>query len=273
MDGRLPVAVIIIACNEADRIGRALASVQWADQLIVVDSGSSDGTPELAARHGAEVIAHPWEGYSRQKAFAVSLTRHRWVLWLDADEELSPRLRREIRALFERGPQVIARHAAYAVNRRTCYLGHYVRFGGWYPDRKVRLFDRTRARIGGQVVHEELEVAGSVGFLPGDLWHHSYRSVRHHLAKTHEMARLWADQQGDRRVAAWEPVLHPLAKALKSYYLRAGFLEGWRGLLLAGIASYSVWLKYALLRERASAPATSARRDTAARSRRAPPGP
>jgi len=250
MNERLPVAVIIIALNEVDRIGRALSSVAWAEQRLVVDSGSSDGTPELAARQGAEVIAHPWEGYSRQKAFAVSLARHRWVLWLDADEEVSPRLQGAIQALFARGEQEVARYAAYAVNRRTCYLGHFVRFGGWYPDRKVRLFDRTRARVGEQLIHEELEVAGPIGFLPGDIWHHSYRSVRHHLAKTHAMARLWADQHGDHRVAAWEPVLHPLAKALKSYYLRGGFLEGWRGLLLAGIACYSVWLKYALLRER-----------------------
>jgi glycosyltransferase involved in cell wall biosynthesis len=254
MHGRLPVAVIVIACNEADRIGRALASVQWADQILVVDSGSTDGTPELAARCGAQVVSHPWEGYARQKAFAVTLTRHRWVLWLDADEEVSPRLRDEIRALFERGDEALERRAAYAVNRRTCYLGRFVRFGGWYPDRKVRLFDRSRARVGDELVHEGLIVDGPVGLLRGDLWHYSYRNLQHHLSKTHEMARLWAAQQGDRRVATWEHVMHPLAKAVKSYYLRAGFLEGWRGLLLAGIACYSVWLKYALLRERSKAP-------------------
>jgi glycosyltransferase involved in cell wall biosynthesis len=250
MGGRVPVAVILIACNEADRIGRALASVQWADQILVVDSGSTDGTPELAARSGAEVVAHTWEGYARQKAFAVTLTRHRWVLWLDADEEVSPRLQRRITALFEGGGPALERRAAYAVNRRTCYLGRFVRFGGWYPDRKVRLFDRTRARFGAERVHEELAIDGPIGFLPGDLWHHSYRDIRHHLAKTHEMARLWAAQQDARKVPGWEPAAHSLGKAVKSYYLRAGFLEGWRGLLLAGIACYSVWLKYALLREK-----------------------
>ena len=247
---RVPVAVIIIARDEADRIGRALASVPWADQVLVVDSGSADGTPELAARAGAEVVAHAWEGYARQKAFAVSLARHDWVLWLDADEEISPRLQAQITALFARGEPGAGRCAAYAVNRRTCYLGRFVRFGGWYPDRKVRLFKRTRARFTGELVHEGLEIDGPVGLLRGDLWHHSFRDLRHHLAKTQQMARLWASQQPGRPVARWETALHPMAKAIKSYYLRAGFLEGWRGLLMAGIASYSVWLKYTLLRER-----------------------
>ncbi len=250
MGQRLPVSVLIIAFNEADRIGRAVASADWADQVLVIDSGSTDETRAVAARGGAQVVQHAWEGYGPQKAFGVGLARNRWVFWLDADEAVSPDLARSLRTLFEAGTPRADAHAAYAMNRRTCYLGRFIRFGGWYPDRKVRLFDRARARFSDALVHEELIVDGPVGRLRGDLLHYSYRDLGHHLRKTQEMARLWAQQQPHRRTAAWEPVIHPAAKALKSYYLRAGFLEGWRGLVLAGIASYSVWLKYQLLRER-----------------------
>ncbi len=142
------------------------------------------------------------------------------------------------------------RYGAYALNRRTCYLGRFLRFGGWYPDRKVRLFNKKCAEFDGRAVHEDLVVDGEIGFLPGDLNHYSYRDLDHHIQKTHEFATVWAEERVSRRpVRGWELVIHPAAKAIKSYFVRAGFLEGWRGMLLAGMASYSVWLKYALLKE------------------------
>ena len=244
-----PLSAIIIALNESDRIPRALASLSWVDQVVVVDAGSRDGTPDLAAQAGAEVVHHDWEGYSKQKAFAVGLTRHPWVLWVDADEEVSPELRRSIEGTLMCPAEGVT-PSAYAMNRRTCYLGRFLRFGGWYPDRKVRLFNKSRAAFDGSLIHEGLHIDGSVGFLRGDLLHYSYRDLDHHIRKTHEMASLWAEQERDRRrVTIWEMAIHPAAKAMKSYVLRAGFLEGWRGLVVAGMASYSVWLKYALLRE------------------------
>ncbi len=249
MKNGYPISAIIIALNEADRIPRALASLSWVDQVVVVDAGSRDGTPELAAQAGAEVVHHDWEGYSKQKAFAVGLTRHQWVLWVDADEEVSPELRRSIEETLMR-PALGERPSAYAMNRRTWYLGRFLRFGGWYPDRKVRLFNKARAALDGSLIHEGLHVDGPVGFLRGDLLHYSYRNLDHHIRKTHEMASLWAEQEKDRRrVAMLEMAIHPAAKAIKSYVLRVGFLEGWRGLVVAGMASYAVWLKYALLRE------------------------
>jgi (heptosyl)LPS beta-1,4-glucosyltransferase len=246
---RAALSVIMIALNEADRLPRALASVSWADQIVLVDSGSQDGTPTIARRMGAEVAVHAWEGYSRQKAFALGLARHAWVLWIDADEEVTPELRRSIEAALGRAgdpPEPVA----FAMNRRTQYLGKPLRFGGWYPDRKVRLFHREHARFDDRLVHEELQVDGPVGYLRGDLMHYSYRDVAHHVRKIQHLAELWAADQGPRPVARWELVVHPAAKALKSYFLRAGFLEGWRGLVLAGLSTYYVWLKYALLRER-----------------------
>lgn len=248
---RQPVSAIIISFNEADRIDRALRSLAWADEIVVVDSGSTDETQTLARGKGARVHVHPWEGYAKQKTIATGHAAHRWILWIDADEEVTPALRMSIEEVLTlqagESPPAIS---AYAMNRRTCYLGKLLRYGGWYPDRKTRLFDRERAKFGAELVHEELQVDGSVGVLRGDLNHYSYRDLNHHIEKTQEMARLWAEQNAARRrVALWELLIHPAAKALKSYVLHAGFLEGWRGLLVAGMASYSVWLKYALLRE------------------------
>lgn len=247
MKRRLPLSVIIVARNEADRLPRTLASVSWADQIILVDSGSTDGTVEIAAAAGAEVIVHPWEGYSAQKQFALSRARHQWVLWVDADEVVSAQLRDSIEHKLANG--AAPRFAAYAVNRRSFYLGRFIRFGGWYPDRKVRLFDRTRAGFDRRQVHEGLRVDGRIGRLSGDLWHYSYRDLDHHVRKTHEMAKLWAEERAGRTVTVFDLTLRPFAKAMKSYVLRAGFLEGWRGLLIAGMGASAVWLKYALLRE------------------------
>jgi (heptosyl)LPS beta-1,4-glucosyltransferase len=247
---KLPLSVIIITCNEADRLPRTLASISWADQVVVVDSGSEDATCEVATSAGAEVVSHAWEGYSAQKSFAVGLTRHDWVLWLDADEEVSAPLAASIRLAMDRQASRLDRCHAYALNRRTCYLGRFLRFGGWYPDRKVRLFHKGSAEFDGRAVHEDLVVDGEIGFLPGDLFHYTYRDLTHHIRKTHEFAEVWARERADQRpVRGWELVVHPAAKAVKSYFVRGGFLEGWRGMLLAGMASYSVWLKYALLKE------------------------
>lgn len=274
---RKPLSVIIIAHNEADRLPRTLKSVAWAEEIVVVDSGSTDGTQALARERGARVYEHPWQGYSRQKAVALEQATHRWILWVDADEEVTPRLRASIEAALgaasagdtaSAGEAAaagdaasagdMAGAAAYSMNRRTFYLGKFLRHGGWYPDRKTRLFDRERAGFGDELVHEELRVDGPVEHLEGDLNHYSYRDLSHHLEKTHEMARLWARQhRARRRVAGWELAVHPLAKAFKSYVARAGFLEGWRGVVLAGMASYSVWLKYALLREAQMHPASA----------------
>jgi len=250
MESRLPLKVIIITLNEADRLPRTLASVSWADQIVVVDSGSRDTTRDVAAAAGAEVVEHRWEGYSAQKQFALGLARHPWVLWIDADEVVSDTLRESIGKILALPTQGTDPLSAYAVNRRTYYLGRFVRFGGWYPDRKVRLFRRDSATFDGRLVHEGLRVAGSVGRLRGDLLHYSYRDLSHHIRKTHEMARLWAAQEGERRrVGFLELVVHPVAKVIKSYLFKGGFLEGWRGLVMAGMGSYSAWLKYALLRE------------------------
>ncbi len=249
---RLPVSAVLVTRDEADRLPRALASLAWADEIVVVDAGSRDGTAELAAQAGARVYVHAWEGFSAQKAYAVARTSHGWVLWLDADEEVSAPLRASIERALTRQAQGADCRSAYAMNRRTEYLGRFLHYGGWYPDRKVRLFRKDCAVFDGRAVHEALRVTGEIGLLAGELLHYSFRDFDHHVCKTRELARLWAEEQRCRRRGhASDLLLRPLAKVLKSYILQGGFLEGWRGLLLAGMGGYSVWLKYAYLRAEA----------------------
>ncbi|MFH1144913.1 MAG: glycosyltransferase family 2 protein [Candidatus Eisenbacteria bacterium] len=148
------------------------------DQIVVVDAGSDDDACAIARRAGVLVREHPWEGYSAQKQFALTLVEHPWVLWIDADEEVSPELRESICSVLAREAEGAGDKAAYAMNRRTHYLGRFIRYGGWYPDRKTRLFRRDRARFDGRLVHEGLAIEGPIGFLRGDLRHHFLSRLR-----------------------------------------------------------------------------------------------
>lgn len=177
---KLPISVFIPTLNEEDRLPRCLRSLEWAEEVVVVDSGSTDGTVAVARELGARVVEHPWEGYSRQKEFALTQCRCEWALWLDADEEVSPKLGRSFRALFAAGPPA---PSGFVMARRTVYLGKPLRFGGWYPDWKVRLFRKDRARFDGRSVHESAVVDGTVERVEGDLLHYSYRDLSHHMEK------------------------------------------------------------------------------------------
>jgi len=243
---RRPLSVFVLTLNEADRLRRTLRSVAWADERIVVDCGSTDGTPEVARAEGARVVHHPWEGYSRQKEFSLSLCREDWVLWIDADEEISDPLKKSIEAALRREDPP----DGFEMARRTIYLGKPLRFGGWYPDWKVRLFRKDRVRFDGLRVHESARVEGTVGRLEGDLLHYSFRSLSHHMEKVDAYATLWAsERRGAARARFADLLLHPPAKFAKSYILRLGFLEGWRGLVVASMGALYVALKYAKLKE------------------------
>jgi glycosyltransferase involved in cell wall biosynthesis len=244
--GKLPVSVFVLTRDEEDRLPDCLASVGWAGEVVVVDSGSRDATTEIARRFGARVVTHPWEGFAGQKRFAIRQCRHPWAFWLDADERVSPELEASLRELFHAGP----RAAGYEVCRRTVYLGRALRFGGWYPEWRLRLFRRDRVEFPERLVHETAVVSGPVGRLRGDLWHHPYRSLSDHLRKVDAYSSLWARQEAPhRRAHWWSLLLHPPAKFLKSYVLRLGFLEGWRGLLMATMGAVYVAMKYAKLWE------------------------
>ena len=232
--------------DEEKNLARALASLDFCDEIVVVDSGSTDSTVELARGRGARVIDNAWQGYAAQKNFAASAATHDWILSLDADEEVSSRLRESIEALRERAPQ----HAGYNFPRLAQYLGRWVRHGGWYPDRKVRLYDRRRAGWRGEFVHESVVVDGPVGSLEGDLLHYTCASLSDHVSRINRYTDLAAAEMRQRGEAPGlgRLLVSPLWAYFKAFVLQQGFRDGVHGLLIAWMAAFYVFLKYAKAR-------------------------
>ena len=245
------LSVVIVTRNEEERIRACLESVGWADELIVVDAESEDKTTSIARELTDHVIVRPWPGYAAQKNYGVELARGAWILSLDADELVSPALRAEIERVIELdGPG-----DGYSVPRRNIFWGRWVRHGGLYPDRQVRLFRRGRGRFTERRVHESVQVDGDVRALAGDLEHRSYRDVSDFLARADHYATLAAEDiiARGRRVRAWDFVLRPLGRFLGMYVLERGFLDGARGFLLAALYAYYVLIRCAKVWERTKA--------------------
>lgn len=237
------IAACIITLDEADRIDDCLASLAFCDEIVVVDSGSTDGTPERAAARGARVLTRAFDGYRSQKEFAVRAARCDWVLCLDADERVTAALRAAIEAERERGLPA----AGYRFARATEYFGAFLRHGNAYPDRVMRLFDRRRGGFRGErEIHEHASVDGAVVALAGDLEHRAYRSLADQLARLERYARLMAEHQhgAGRRAHVYNIVLNPFWRFLRGFVLRAGFLDGWRGLVYAYVEANYVRQKF-----------------------------
>jgi glycosyltransferase involved in cell wall biosynthesis len=244
----VPVTALVITLNEAAHIEACLASVAWADERLVVDSGSTDGTAEIAARCGARVITRAFDGYSNQKNFGASEAAHDWILSVDADERVTPALAADLQAALASPGDA----AGFRVPRVTFHLGQWIRGTDWYPDYQLRLYDRRRARWNGRRVHESVTADGPVRTLTHDLQHYAYRDLSHHLQTIDRYTTLAADdmQARGRRTNAVELLLHPPAAFLRNYVLRGGFRLGRAGLLVSILNSYYVFLKFAKLAER-----------------------
>ena len=228
-----PISACIITFNEADRIDDCLASLAFCDEVVVVDSGSTDDTCARARARGARVLQRPFDGFRSQKAFAVAQAHHDWVLCLDADERVDPGLRASIEAARGRG---FAGAAGYRFARLSEYFGAFLRHGNAYPDRVLRLFDRRRGGWRGErEIHEAVSVDGPVKTLAGNLEHHPYRSLSEQLAKQERYAQMMAEYQHARgkRARLRHILLNPCWRFVRGYVLRGGFLDGWRGLLYA----------------------------------------
>ncbi len=243
------LSVVTLALNEERNIDACLASVRWADEILVVDSGSTDRTVERARVHTERVVTLPWEGYGTTKNRALAMLRGDWVLWLDADERVTPELEREIRRVLASDDGT---HAAYAVARRAYFLGRWIRHSGWYPSRVTRLFRRTAGRFSEKNVHEELVVDGPVGVLDGDLLHFTDPDLHHYFAKFNRYTSLAAEDldRAGRRWSVADLLVRPAFQFVKMYLLRRGFLDGMEGFILAVVSSAYVFVKYAKLRER-----------------------
>jgi len=237
------LSVAVIALNEAHRLRRCLESAAWADELVVVDAESSDKTVQVAREFTDRVIVRPWAGFAAQKNFALDQCAGEWILSLDADEEAGPELRAEIMTTIA-GAQP---HDGYAVRRQNVFLDRWIRHGGLYPDWQVRLFRRDCGRFEVRAVHESVTVKGSTGRLSGHLVHRSYEGVGDFIERANRYSSLAAEQliRDGRRVGAGELILRPLGRFLSMYLLKRGFLDGRRGLLLASLYAYYVFMRSA----------------------------
>jgi len=235
------VSATIITYNEEDRIATAIASLSCCNEVIVVDAFSTDRTREIAERCGARVIQHAWDGYSAQKNFAAGQAAHDWILSLDADERVSIELSNEILA-WKRAAASGA--AAYSMPRRVFYLGEWISHSGWYPDRKTRLYDRRTAEWNQDRVHENLDVRGRILRMEGDLLHFPYRSWSDQIQRTDRYVELAArGAKPHKSTAVLKLAGGPPAAFLKAFIVRAGFLDGWRGVLIAYAAARYVFLR------------------------------
>jgi glycosyltransferase involved in cell wall biosynthesis len=246
---RLPVTAFVVTFNESRNIDDCLASVAWCDEIVVVDSGSTDDTLEKARRVTDRVVTRPWEGHVRQKGYAMSLARNDWVFLIDADERVTPALRDEILAVLPSAPDEVG---GYRVPRLTRYLGRWIRHGGWYPDLKLRLFRKSRGRIAGEDPHERVEVEGRVIDLRGDLVHHTYRNLSHQLKTIDFFSDIEAENflKSGKRPGLLRMLLHPPVKFVETYLMKAGFLDGMPGLIISVATCFYVFLKYAKRWER-----------------------
>ena len=241
------LSVTVITKNEAANIERALTSVAWADEVIVIDAESTDDTVRLARNHTDRVVVRAWPGYVEQKNYAASLAANDWVLSLDADECVTPPLASAIQQTLASASDA----AAYKVPRVTRHLGRWIRSTDWYPDFQLRLYDRQRASWTGRYVHEGVHVNGAIGTLDGELQHFPYRDIAEHLDTINRYTTDAARQmfESGTRSGLTDCVLHPPAAFLRNYVLRRGFRDGTVGFIISAMNAYYVFLKSAKLWE------------------------
>ncbi|MFZ1899230.1 MAG: glycosyltransferase family 2 protein [Azonexus sp.] len=244
---RQPLSVAIITLNAAAQLEACLKSARFADEIVVIDSGSNDGTQALAERHGARVIQQDWLGFGPQKQFAVEQASHDWVLCLDADERVTPQLQASIENALK-NPST----AAFRFPRKNRFLGRYLKHGEGYPDWSLRLFDRRQARWSADAVHEKVETQSRIGELPGDLLHDSAESLAAYLAKQNRYTTLAADMAfaAGKRAGFARIVFSPLLRFLKFYFVRQGFRDGLPGLVHIAIGCFNSFVKYSKMLER-----------------------
>jgi glycosyltransferase involved in cell wall biosynthesis len=242
------LSVALITKNEEVNLRRTLQSVRWADEIIIVDNGSMDGTESIARETNARFFVEGWKGFGAQKNSAIAKCTGDWILSLDADEEVSQGLTGEIRGLLSESPS----HDAYFIPRRNFFLGRWIRHGGYYPDPKLRLFRRGAAQFEERAVHETMQYHGSPGHLRGDLLHHAYPTLDAYIEHMNAYSSLGVHQAIARAKTSrgilpflWNVYVNPVATFQYNYILRGGFLDGREGLLLHLYHSVYVSWKYA----------------------------
>jgi glycosyltransferase involved in cell wall biosynthesis len=242
----LPLSLSIVSCNEEANLRRCLTSAAGlAREIVLVDSGSSDGTLAVAREFGARIVHQDWLGYRDQKNVALGLCTQPWVLALDCDEEVSPELRQSIVTFFEAGDS--ARFAGAEMARKVFFLGRWITHGDWYPDRKIRLFLREKAHWGGSPEHDRVELKeGEVKRLAGDLHHYSFRDMAHYISKINGFADVFLERQmaGGAQWSLLAAVFRPWWRFFRAYVLRRGFLDGFPGFWIAIATAFFAFVRY-----------------------------
>jgi glycosyltransferase involved in cell wall biosynthesis len=242
-----PVSATLITYNEQANIEGALASLTWADEIVVLDCGSTDRTLEICRRFTDRIFHRDWTGFVDQKNFAVEKASHNWIFSLDADERASPELRQEIHRLRSRAFSL----GGYRIPRVAFFMGRWIRHGDWYPDYQLRLFDRRRGRWQGGRVHESVKINEEPGLLKGEIHHYTYRSLSDYLKRLETYSSLAAAdyQQRGKTATGLKLLGNPIATFARAYLLKGGFLDGVPGLMVAAMGAVSVFFKYAKLYE------------------------
>ncbi|WP_116474819.1 glycosyltransferase family 2 protein [Zobellella maritima] len=246
MSARPTLAAVLIVKNEAENLADCLATLDWVDEIVVLDSGSTDGTRQVAETAGARFFVNDdWPGFGRQRQLAQSHVQSDWVLWVDADERVTPELRTSIEAVLARPTT----NTVYAAARLSWVFGRFIRHCGWYPDRVLRLYPKALTGYNDALVHEKVELGAGIktARLKGDLLHYTYRDLEHYLVKSAGYAAAWSRQRAERgkRGSLSQGLLHGIGCFLKMYVLKAGFLDGKQGLLLCLLSAHSTFVKYA----------------------------
>lgn len=244
------LSAVIITYNEEKNIGRCLQSlVGIADEIIVVDSNSTDNTCEIAQQYGAKIVQHSFEGFAAQKNFAASVASNNWILSLDADEALGEELKSGILSIKNK-----SEFDAYFIKRQTNFCGKFIKHGSWYPDKQCRLWDKTKGQWTGKI-HEKWRldsVSGKYGTLSGDLFHYSFNTISEYLQMADRYTTLSAEEafEKGKNVSSLKLIFGPEIKFIQDYFLRFGFLDGYQGFVAYRLAAQMAFIKYSKIRER-----------------------
>lgn len=247
MTKKLPISVYVLTFNNRRTIERCLKSLEWADELVVVDSLSTDGTVEICRQYTEKVYQRPWPGHREQYQYAADLTTHQWIMFVDADEEVPPELVQEIRdELDGRSPPF----DGYLIYRRTYYLGQWIRYGGWYPDCEIRLYRRDKGRWEGGL-HAKVAVDGKVGVLKNQYLHYTYRDISDQIQTIDRYSKIAAEDmaQSGEKFSLFKLLFHPPFRFIKEYIFKLGFLDGLPGFIIIVSTMFYVFIKYAKLWE------------------------
>lgn len=244
---QIDISVVVIALNEECNIERVLDSVQWAAEILVYDSGSTDRTAAIAKKMGANLVSGPWLGFGPTKKIATEHARFDWILSLDADEEVSRELSEEIKSKFSE----LDEKCLYRFPRRSYYLGRWINHGGWYPDFQGRLFNRKFSQWSVESIHEKVIAGSGISDFKSDLNHYVFRDISHQVSTNDRYSTLQAQNlfASGRKFSWFHFLTKPAVKFIECYVWKCGFLDGWAGYLIARSAAYSVLLKWAKLRE------------------------